>query len=217
MRFLVNRLRTRQALNYLATGEYAKSREKWRKLAKGRENAQGVRHNIALTYIGEEDYENAEPLLLAEIEDFGEHYPRLKALADLYYVWRKREEAHTWYQKTLEAGSPKEERALLKKRISLTADDESFAEVCRSLDALKEGNDLLAEEDWQEALSRFQEAVALDPTNIQALNNIGTIQLNYEKRPSQAAQTFRRAMSWSPLPWLKQNLAQAEKAQAQSQ
>ncbi len=207
---------TRQALNALAEGDYARSRRMWEKLRKRRPDALGIRHNIALTYIGEENYEAAEPLLLAEIEDYGEYYPRLKALADMYYVWGKRPQAHAHYRRALEADDAvAEERGFVERRLELTADDGSFSEVLESLQALRRGNESLDAERWQDAINAFTQAVRHDPTNIQALNNIGTIQLNYQRDPKRAAVTFRRALSWTPLPWLKRNLAQAERAKAQ--
>ncbi len=208
--------RTRQALNFFVTGNYARSRRMWEKLQKKRPDAQGIRHNIALTYIGEEDYEAAEPLLLAEIEDYGDYYPRVKALADVYYAWGKREEAHRRYREAQGSeDAAEEESQIVRRRIEMTSSDEEYEAVLDSLAASRKGNELLAAEKWESALGAFTEAVRLDPTNIQALNNIGTIELNYKRDPKRAAATFRRALSWSPLPWLKRNLEQAERAQAQ--
>ena len=207
---------TRQALNALAEGDYPRSRRMFEKLRKHKPDAQGIRHNIALTYIGEEDFEAAEPLLLAEVEDYGAYYPRLKALADMYYVWGKRVQAHDHYRRALESSDViSEERGFVEHRLELTSDDETFSAVIESFGALRRGNELLDAERWQDAMNAFTQAVRHDPTNIQALNNIGTIQLNYQRDPKRAAATFRRAISWSPLPWLKRNLAQAERAKAQ--
>ena len=215
MRNPIDMLRTRRALNALATGNYAESRRFWEKIRKRKPDAQGIRHNIALTYIGEQQYEQAEALLLAEIEDFGAFYPRVKALADMYYVWGQWEKAHERYCEALECSDVEEnQRKLVKRRIEQTNDSAGYGSVLESLQLLEKGNTLLEAEQWEDALEAFRKAAALDPTNLQALNNIGTIQLNYERDPNAAANTFRRALSWSHLPWLSRNLKQAEKAKA---
>ncbi len=213
MRGILYQLRLRRALNAMSTGEHAVARKIWKKLSKGNPNAHGMRHNIALTYIGEERYAEAEPLLFGEIEDFGEYYPRLRALADMYYSWGKRSAAHEWYKKIDQRDDcPDSERKLIQKRVELSFEDSLYSDVLESLEHVREGNALLEKEQWQEARESFRKASELDPTNIQAMNNIGTIELNNNDDPKAARDWFKKALEWSDVPWLRKNLSLAEKA-----
>jgi tetratricopeptide (TPR) repeat protein len=210
---IIYQLRLRRALNAMSTGEYAAARRIWEKLSKGNPTAQGMRHNIALTYIAEERYTEAEPLLLGEIEDFGEYHPRIRALADMYYTWGRRSAAHEWYRKAIQRDDcPDTERRLLTRRSELTSDEKVYARVLESIEEVRKGNALLSQNRWIEAKECFQRAVELDPTNIQAMNNVGSIALNNEKDPEIARAWFKRALTWSELAWLRKNLAAAEHA-----
>jgi Tfp pilus assembly protein PilF len=213
MRGILYQLRLRRALNAMSTGEHAIARKIWKKLSKGNPNAHGMRHNIALTYIGEERYAEAEPLLFDEIEDFGDYYPRLRALADMYYAWGKGSAANEWYRKVAQRDDcPDSERKLIQRRIELTSNDALYSDVLKSLEDVRKGNALLAQDQWQEARECFRRASELDPTNIQAMNNIGTIELNHNEDPEAAKAWFEKALNWSDISWLRKNLALAEKA-----
>ncbi len=207
----------RRALNAMSTGEHAVARKIWRKLSKHNPDAQGMRHNIALTYIGEERYAEAEPLLLGEIEDFGEYYPRVRALADMYYAWGKGAAAAEWYRRAAQGDDcPNSERTLLKRRSELASDEALYSQALDSVEKVREGNGLLADDRHAEARTCFERAVELDPTNIQAMNNAGSIALNYENDPETAKAWFEKALSWSELPWLRKNLATAQRAIAEA-
>ncbi len=212
---LIKRRRQRKATNYLFGGEIEKARRLFLKLYEAEPGTPGMRHNIALTYIAEENFGEGERLLLEELSDYGEYYPRVKALADLYYTWGKQKPAGEFYRRALDSECPAEEKPLVRRRLEITEDEERFQRTRESLQRLSEGNELLAAERWQEALQAFDAAVAADETNIQALNNIGTIQLNQLEDPARALETFKGACAWSPLPWLRSNLAQAQRALAQ--
>ncbi|MFW5995214.1 MAG: tetratricopeptide repeat protein [Spirochaetia bacterium] len=215
MSSILYQLRMRRALNAMSTGEHAVARKIWRKLSKHNPDAQGMRHNIALTYIGEERYAEAEPLLLGEIEDFGEYYPRVRALADMYYAWGKGDAAAEWYGKAVEGDDcPNTERKLLKRRSEVASDETRYSKALESVEQVREGNRLLAEDRWEEARACFERAVELDPTNIQAMNNAGSIALNHEGAPETAKAWFEKALKWSELPWLRKNLATAQRALA---
>lgn len=213
MSSILYQLRLRRALNAMTTGEHAVARKIWKKLSKDNPDAHGMRHNIALTYIGEERYAEAEPLLLGEIEDFGEYYPRMRALADMYYAWGKSSAASEWYRRTAERDDcPISERRLLRRRSELASDEKLYPQVLEANEKVREGNALLSREQWKEAGECFEGAVELDPTNIQAMNNLGTISLNHMKDPEGAVAWFEKALSWSDLPWLRKNLSTAQRA-----
>lgn len=200
----------RRALTAYAAGDFATAQKLFRRILAKKPDAPGIRHNLALTCIAVGQYDEAEPLLLNELENYGEYYPRVKVLADLYYISGNRSKAHDFYKRSRELDPPEHDVALLDKRIALTSDDNVYEQVTAAHRSFEDGNELMAEERWDQAISHFRHAADLDPTNIHALNNAGTIYLNNRDEPAEAVKLFRQALAWSPLPWIKRNLAQAE-------
>ncbi len=200
----------RRALTAYAAGDFEKAQKLFRRIIAARPDAPGVRHNLALTCIALGQYDEAEPLLLTELENYGEYYPRVKVLADLYYISGKRAAAHDYYRRARKLDPPDGEIAVLDARIDLTSDDEKYANVTAAHRSFEDGNARMSEERWDQAIAHFRHAAGLDPTNIHALNNAGTIYLNNREEPAEAVAFFRQALEWSQLPWIRRNLAQAE-------
>ena len=211
------RLMKRRALSAFQSGEYALAESLFQRIVAAEPGSPGARHNLALTFIAKGDYDEAERLLLTELEDFGEHYPRLRVLADLYYIAGRRQDAHVYYQRSLECEAPDGDRDFLTKRIDLTGDDERYERVKRGHQSFLEGNRLMKQQRWDEAISEFTRAADFDETNIHAMNNAGSIYLNHKNDPRQAAGFFKRALHILNMPWIARNLRQAEKVIATGQ
>ncbi len=211
------KLMQRRAFSAYAAGEFEKARRLFRRLLQAQPEAAGMRHNLALTHIALGDYDEAEELLLTELENFGEYYPRVRVLADLYYAAGNREQSREFYERSLEAEAPEEDVALIRKRIEITSDADAFATVMQAHEAFADGNRLMDEKRWEEAIEEFARAAECDETNVHALNNAGTIYLNNLENPAAAVDCFRRALRWAKLPWVVRNLEQAEKAAAEAQ
>lgn len=211
------KLMKRRAFNAYAAGDFEKARRLFARLLQAQPEAAGMRHNLALTHIALGDYDEAEELLLTELENFGEYYPRVRVLADLYYAAGKREQSRQFYGRSLEGEAPEEDVALIRKRIEITSDADAFATVMQAHDAFANGNRLMDEKRWQEAIEEFVRSAECDETNVHALNNAGTIYLNNLENPAAAVDCFRRALRWAKLPWVVRNLEQAEKADAEAQ
>lgn len=202
----------RRALTAYAGGDFTRAQALFRRVLHARPEMPGIRHNLALTCIALGEYDEAEQLLQIELERYGDYYPRLKVLADLYYIAGRRQEAHDFYRRARDCDAPESESAMLARRLELTADDRGYQRVVQAHEAFAEGNRLMHEEQWDAAIQQFLRAAELDETNIHAINNAGTIYLNNKHDPQEAAALFRRALQWSQLPWLARNLAQAEQA-----
>ncbi|TVQ98858.1 MAG: hypothetical protein EA403_13685 [Spirochaetaceae bacterium] len=210
------RLMKRRALSAYQEGDFTTAHSLFQRILDAEPGSPGARHNLALTNIAMGNYEEAERLLLQELEDFGEYYPRLRALADLYYVGGRREEANAYYRRCSASDPPEGDVDLLRKRIELTDDEARYDRVKRAHESFADGNRLMQEQRWDEAISAFTRAADFDETNIHAMNNAGSIYLNHKSDPKQAAGFFRRALRWSNMPWIRRNLLQAEKADGDS-
>ncbi|TVQ25788.1 MAG: tetratricopeptide repeat protein [Spirochaetaceae bacterium] len=216
IRRIRERMRQRRALTAYAAGDFERAGALFRAMLKAHPETRGIRHNLALTCIALEQYEEAEEMLLTELDWYGEYYPRLRVLADLYYVTGRREAAHEFYRRTLASEVPDHDRLVIEKRVELTASEQSFALVAEAHAAFSRGNSLMANEDWAAAVREFEHAASLDVTNIHALNNAGTVYLNNLDQPDRAVELFRQALRWSKLPWIGRNLKQAVAACSQT-
>lgn len=205
-------LMKRRALTAYSTGDFEKARRLFRRLLETQPETAGMRHNLALSHIALGDYDEAEQLLLTELENYGEYYPRLRVLADLYYAAGEQDRSLEFYRRSLECDAPEQDVELIRKRIEITSEPDVFAAVMRAHTAFEKGNKLMAEQRWHEAIEEFVHAAECDETNVHALNNAGTIYLNSLENPAAAVDCFHRALRWSKLPWIVRNLEQAEKA-----
>ena len=61
------------------------------------------------------------------------------------------------------------------------------------------------------AIEAYREAIALDPTNIPALNNLGALLMNARGEFDAAADLFSRALEWEPAEWIAENLEKARR------
>ncbi len=207
-------IRERRALNSFVSGDYSGAEKHFTALEKIDPHRSGLNHNLGLTAMALGRYEEAEKRFLRDHKDLGDYYPRIRVMADLYYIWGKREQAEIFYRKALENSPPDGSRRVIMERISITADPEMYEYACESAGLYAEGNILLEDKRYEDALKLFLEALEKDKTNLPALNNIGVIQMNYYRDYSSAAETFEKGLELENLEWLEANLEKAKKALA---
>lgn len=194
----------RKGLKHLSRGNYQEAISSFQQLLELDPQEQTKRY-LGVAYMGAGQYEESETQLKGILEEYGEHYPRLRSLGDLYYVWGKRKSAGKYYRKALEDAEGKVEK-LLEKRISNTESEEAFQAVREAEQAYRDGTAAFREGNLQEAIERFEEATRLDPTYVLAWNNLGAILLNYFKKYDEAEEAFRTAMEYEPLQIVQGNL-----------
>jgi Flp pilus assembly protein TadD len=203
----------RKGLNALSDNNWSRAIEAFESLNHLNPEDRGAVHNLALAYMGAERFEDAEQCFLENLKRLGEYYPRLRALADLYYLWGKREQAQRYYRKALdEAGD--EAKALIEERIRLTADDKTFSAVQQADRAYRAGVKALQEEIYSEAAEHFREAARKDPSHVLAWNNLGTVLMNHYQDYDGAARVFETARQYEQLPILQANLEKLAEAKS---
>ncbi len=208
-RFKVEML-VRSGLNKYVAGDYTGAEEAFQAVLELQPSRPGIHHHLALVWAARGDFERAEPLLLKELEDFGEHYPRLRVLGDLYYQWGKRDEAVAMYTRALAEECPDSDRMYITERIAVAGDPLRFKDALKSRDTLLEGNRLLESGNHEEAARMFQQAVEFDRTNVSGWNNLGVVYLDHLNVPGEAVAAFHKALELQDVPWIRSNLNKAE-------
>jgi len=195
----------RQALNALALGEYDKAERLFKKIHKTGQNGQGIRHNIAVTLMAQEKFEEAESWFLMELNDYGECFSRTLALGDLYYNWGKREESQDFYSRALSDCTAETMKRYLNIRIKNCSDPEHFQNASESLRLLKEGRRLAEQGEIEKALETLERSFALDKSQYQSLNEAGVILLNHKGEHGKAHDYFKKALTLSDLSIIRRN------------
>ncbi|SIQ29091.1 Tetratricopeptide repeat-containing protein [Alkalispirochaeta americana] len=213
MKRLFSRLRTkyleRTGLNAYALGRHAEAERSFLALLALDGDRPGVRHNLGLAFLAQEKFSQAEELFLHELSRLGDHFPRLRVLGDLYYQWGKPHQAAEMYQRSLDEDCPRQDRAFLEMRCEICRDPERFHQARLSRESYLRGNRAMEEGDIPGARQALDEALRLDPSNVPAWNNLGTLLLNHCQDPAGAAEAFREGLRLQPVPWLQANLEKA--------
>ncbi|MFW5777354.1 MAG: tetratricopeptide repeat protein [Spirochaetota bacterium] len=208
-------IRQRRALNCFVSGDYGVALKHFLAIERIRPDYPGLNHNLGLVAMGRGDYAEAERRFLSDLERLGDHYPRLRVLADLYYIQGRREEALAFYRRAqADEGSACATR-LLAERIAICEDPERYERARHSAERYREGNTLEAAGETQAAAERYREAIEHDPTNIPAINNLGAILMNTRHDYDGAARLFEQGLAWEHLDWLAANLEKAHSGRVQ--
>ena len=92
--FFLNRF----ALNAYISTDYTKALKYYEKILRNNPCHPGLMYNIGLCYFAMKDYARAESFFMDELDRYGETGDRLRTLGDLYYRWKKREQALFFYK-----------------------------------------------------------------------------------------------------------------------
>lgn len=211
MRRLFLRFLERLALNNFANGRYARAERYLKALHKHEGETQRVLRNLGLVYMAVGDYAKAGEYFRREVELFGPTSSRLQALADVAYLSGDREAAAARIAEAL-ADPEIPNREMLTVRAALCADPEAFARAAGAREHFARGSALQASGRHQEALDAFRQAVAADPSDFAALNNLGSLLLDRADDPAGALEAFERSAQLADLPLVRVNILRARVA-----
>jgi Tfp pilus assembly protein PilF len=209
LKTLISRFTERRALNAYTVGDYAKAEQLFSALRAREGETQRVLRNLGLIRMAQGDLAAAEAYFAREVEAFGPAPDRLQALADVAYLSGDRVKARQRMQEAL-ADPGCTARELFQQRADICADAAAHARAMRGKQEFAQANALLAAKEVDKALALFRRALAADPTDFIALNNIGGILLNQKDDPAGAAKAFSQALAMQKLPVLKINLDRAK-------
>ncbi|MCF7940682.1 MAG: tetratricopeptide repeat protein [Spirochaetia bacterium] len=210
---LLDRYYQRRALNAMVEEKWVEAERFLKRQMNGKPPMMGLTYNLGLCLLAQQRYEEAEQLFLASIERYGESLRLCRILGDLYYLWGRREDAHRWYEAAFADDPADPERQLIAERIRLTGEQECFDRVLESVELVIRARECFTE-DPEQALGLYQKAADYDPTNIEALNNIGSIYFDHTQDPRTAATYFIKVLRLAHHQGAVKNLEKAEKAAA---
>lgn len=205
----------RRALNCFVSGEYEEAGAHFRAIERISPEHPGLNHNLGLVAMALGDLEEAERRFTADLERLGDHYPRLRVLADLYYLWGKRDLALDFYRRASGDDPPAGSRRIIAERIAICEDADRFARAQEAAARYRAGNELEAVGRVDEALDAYRAAINLDPTHLAAVNNAGAILMNDRHDYAGAALLFEQGLGMEQLEWLAANLQKAEQGRAE--
>jgi tetratricopeptide (TPR) repeat protein len=192
----------RRALNAFASSNHQQALDHFQKIQKLNPKAPGINHNLALVHLARGNFPDAEVLFLKELETYGEFYPRLRGLADLYYLWGKKEQALIYYQRTINCHEGANDLPLVQKRIDICSDHVLWQQSRESLTFYTQAQKEDQEKRFEEAIVSYQKAAELDETNLAAWNNWGALLMNYQKEYSKARDVFSKALTYDTPGWI---------------
>ncbi|HUX51153.1 MAG TPA: hypothetical protein VMW73_10170 [Spirochaetia bacterium] len=201
----------RFALNSFVSGDFKRAENYFRRLKDADPDSMGADHNMGLVKMGLKQYGSAEKYLLRDLALFGETYLRSRTLGDLYYIWGKADKAGKLYSEALALEESDADEVLLRERIDICSRPDAFADVEKSHRGFEEAVRLQKAGDAVAARAALEAAVRHDPTNFLAWNNLGSILLEDSATCADAARCFSRARTYSALPSIVNNLAEARK------
>ena len=205
------KLLERSGLNYYVTGDYTAAETCFKKILEIDNGYRGIRHNLGVMALAQERFAEAEKIFLSELELEGEKYPHLRLLAEVYYLWGKREKALATYSRANAADPPRHEKRLILERIAVCKNNERFKQAVLARQHYAEGNRLMDALEWKKAEEQYVQAVKLDISNVSAWNNLGSLRMNQKKDYAGAAEAFRAALSLQRVAWIANNLKNAER------
>lgn len=211
--------RRRKAMEAFARGAYAEAKEYFAAILRDEGERAGHLFNLGLSHLALDEYAEAEGYLLRELELFGEHYPRLKTLGDLYFLWGRSEDARRYYERAIAEDTDGDGAKIVRRRIEICGEDCAFVAAMDSLQSYRDGVREMIDKNTEAALQAFSRAVEQDESNIHAWNNIGVIRLNRKENDDieRAIDAFERALSWQEVRSFRENLERARIARSRQQ
>ncbi|VFQ46159.1 tetratricopeptide repeat protein [Desulfoluna butyratoxydans] len=204
----------RFALNAFVLQDYEKALTYFGKIAALCPDTPGAYYNMGLCLMGLKRFEEAEAAFKEDVRKNGMSHERCRALGDLGYLWGKKENAITWYERCRALSDDHPDSPWLDRRLALIASVNDMAPLQESQRLLEEGIACMAKKKNAVAESAFEKAVAKDPTNIQALNNLGVLRMEVNRDPEGAAACFRQITTLSGAPLYAENLKKALKSES---
>lgn len=205
----------RRMLNAMVQASWDEAERYAQKLAGRSGLSMGLQYNLALIALGggrtHDAYDLAERALLR----YGESLRLCRLLGDISYLEGERDQALSWYTLALDGDPVEKERHLITTRLNILGDEGRYRLAHEVRDLLHQANSMM-EEHPDEAKQLYLEVVDKDPTQVEALNNLGVLALEYDKDANRAIEWFTAVLSFVDHHGAGRNLAKARKARAEA-
>jgi tetratricopeptide (TPR) repeat protein len=171
----------------------------------------GLTYNLALITLGNGDAPGAYSILERAVEDYGESLRLCRLLGDISYAQGERNQAIRWYDLALTDHPSEKELRLVQKRRELLSDPVLYTRVLTVLPLLPQA---LAEmeRDPDHAVVLYRKIVSCDPTQVEALNNLGVLAQEHLHDSSLAIDCFSKVLELVDHTGATRNLAKTKKS-----
>jgi len=195
----------------MVQNKWTESEHFTRKLIHHRGASVGLAYNLALITLGSGRTQEAYDQLLESVETYGESLRLCRLLGDIAYLDGKRQEALQWYEKAeREAQSPKELR-FIRMRLEILSKADWYARVVAVLPLVRQAQQAM-ENQPSRAWDLYRKVVLEDPSQVEALNNLGVLELEHFHHAEQACSYFSKVLELVEHQGAARNLAKARKA-----
>lgn len=201
----------RRALNAMVQNKWDEAETFLQKQIAHKGPSMGLRYNLALAYLGQQQREKAYKQLIWCIDNYGESLRLCRLLGDIQYIHGERLEAIQWYELALEDSPGEKEESLIRLRLSVLQDEPRYQRALANQQEIERARSLDVRE-VSVALELFHRVIEDDPSHVEALNNLGSLYLDELGDADRAIYYFEEALALADTPAIARNLAKARKA-----
>ena len=201
----------RRMLNAMVQNSWAEAERYAQKLIDRSGSSMGLQYNLALIALGGGRTQDAYDLAEQTVRRYGESLRLCRLLGDISYLEGHREQARSWYTLSLDDNPGEKERHLIATRLEILESEDCYIRAHEAFALIREANDLM-EGQPEEAKRLYLEVVGCDPTQVEALNNLGVLALEHDKDARGAIEWFTKVLTLVDHHGAGRNLAKARKA-----
>jgi len=168
----------RVAFKSYTLSKFAKADRFFRKILAIEPDRTGTCYNLGMVNYALGNYDEAEKYVGRERARIGDTYEICRALADIYWHKKDRENAHRFFKAAKNVAMNEKDKNLMTKKMGLCASDKSFTDALYAAKIFEEADFFMSEKKYDKAEAKYMEGVEKDPSNFFALNNLGVIAMN---------------------------------------
>jgi len=201
----------RVAFKSYTLAKFAKADKFFRKILAIEPDRVGTNYNLGMVNYAMGEYSEAEKYVLKERAGLGDTYEICRALGDIYWYRKNRENALRFFTKAMEKAETEADKELMSKKAELCRDDKSFKDALFAVHVFEQADRMMADKKYEEAENLYQQGLENDPTNFFALNNLGVIAMNIRMDYDLAESFFRKGEKIGNFKLINDNLEKLEK------
>jgi len=196
----------RVAFQSYTLGRFAKADKYFRKIIALDPNRDGINYNLGMVNFAMENYPEALKYVMIEHRHAGDRYEITRALSDIYWHMKDRENAYRYFKLSKEKALSDIDKNLMERKMGICASDKSFVEALAAAKTFAEADKLMAEKMYDKAEELYLQGVEKDPSNFLAYNNLGVIAMNIRMNYANAEKYFQAAYEICNLKMVEDNM-----------
>lgn len=209
-KFLINTYE-RVAFQSYTISKFAKADRFFRKILAIDPERDGINYNLGMVNFAMGNYDEALKYVLIERKHAGDRYEITRALSDIYWHLKDRENAYKYFKLSKEKALSDIDKNLMEKKMGICASDRSFVEALSAAKIFEEADKLMSEKKYDKAEELYLQGVEKDPSNFLAYNNLGVIAMNVRMNYPNAEKYLNAAYDLCNLKMVIDNLENLQK------